>query len=353
MWFLHDGPGLSYSLPGAEASPEAGNGVRKIKFLVKVNSTSLFPSCWWIMLLCHALVGSLRCGVTEYKVTLCWGWSKYLQAVPECQVCRVWQQNQRGKGARDPVVSLGRRALFPSLLAVSPALCHPLARELDWEGLPYPICLVPVGFPSAPVLFLFPARAFHSLGLFCPTTGRKAHPINRYWLRETMKPRCVRKTQAHTVLLSPKLAKTPKIVAMKSWGGLWEGDQSYQHLLELGHHKSWDQHHGDSCKTFILSGLCGCPALPPGPCCVQCLWSSCWVSSSWELCPRQVTTHTKTLHWKPPTPLWSWLPLVCKAIGHWKKHNNYFPWPSSGFPFPTNPMTATFFPMALQIQSLL
>lgn len=76
-----------------------------------------------------------------------------------------------------------------------------------------------------------------------------------------MKPRCVRKTQAHTVLLSPKLANTPKIVAMKSWGGLWEGDQSYQHLLELGHHKSWDQHHGDSCKpsfsqVYVAVQLC-------------------------------------------------------------------------------------------------
>lgn len=38
---------------------------------------------------------------------------------------RVWQQKQKGKGAGDPVVSLSRGVLLPSLLADSPALCHP------------------------------------------------------------------------------------------------------------------------------------------------------------------------------------------------------------------------------------
>lgn len=82
------------------------------------------------MLSSHELVGSLRCAVTEHKVR--WhcageGVKTCRQTVPGCQVCpeRLGTELRGGKGARDPVGSSNRGVLLPSLLADSPALCHP------------------------------------------------------------------------------------------------------------------------------------------------------------------------------------------------------------------------------------
>lgn len=209
-------------------------------------------------------------------------------------------------GARDPVVSLGRGALLPSLLADSPALCHPLVRELDWEGLPYPSCSC--GFSISPCFSLSVlSLCLPLLGFILPKHREKGPSYKQILTGRNHEAQvCEENPSTHSASF-PKAYKDPNDCEHEILGwALGRGSV----LLELGHRKSWDQHHGDSCKTFILSGLCGCPALPPGPCCVQCLWSSCW-----ELCPRHVATHTKTLHWKPPASLLSWLPLVCK--GNW------------------------------------
>lgn len=153
-----------------------------------------------------------------------------------------------------------------------------------------------MGFPPAPiVLFLFPAIPSYFLGLFCPSTGRKAHTIDGYWLEDTLKPKFLwekpSKGLVHTVLFSPKLAKTSTNVSMKPWGGLRKGDQSYLHLLELGLHKSWDQHRDDSCKTLILLGLHGCPALPPGLCCITACGLHAGFLSAGSCAPDRLNSH--------------------------------------------------------------
>lgn len=273
------------------------------------------------MLLYHELVGSLRCGMTEHKVR--WHWAG--EGVNTCkQACaRCAQQGLaaelEGQGIRGPFDELKQRATA----SLPPCWLTCIVSPKNWIGRVYlyPTCLAPVGFPSAPVvLFLFPASASHSLGLFCPSTGRKARATDRTDWRKPWSPDLCgensSKGLAHTVLFSPKLAKTPKNVDMKPWGGLRKGDQ-YQHLPALpgaetpqilGPVRWWflQDPHPLRLMRLPISALRS----------LLCAVLVVFVLGFFQLlCPRQVATHTKALHHKPPTLLLPWIPLVCK--GSW------------------------------------
>lgn len=157
MWFLCHGPGLSYSLPVAEASPESGNGVKKKKFLVKVNLNFPFSQ----VLMNNAFV-SWAGGVPQVcsdwaqgEVALCWGGGKDMQAdcpwvpgVPR----KVGNRTTRWQGGQGPCGELEQRSatsLPPCWLTciVSP---RALVRELDWGGLPLPYLSCTCGFSISP-----------------------------------------------------------------------------------------------------------------------------------------------------------------------------------------------------------
>lgn len=142
MWILLDGPGLSYSMPTAEASPGGGNGIKKKKITVKVEPDFPFSQ----LLMNSALASWVG------RVSLAWrtedkvrrrcareGMGAWRQAGPGCLVPQpswVWQQNWGWQGGRGPCGELeqtGAASIPPHWITciMSPGA---LVRELDWWG---------------------------------------------------------------------------------------------------------------------------------------------------------------------------------------------------------------------------